>query len=126
MKWKILEGENAIVNAPVNAPEKLNNTEQLIVELMRNNPYIAEKNPNQCVIEGKAAFRNTAFPFAVTEGIITEIFSRYHSLNRDYGKTGRAVKFPDIPHRHKFDRNKNRLVRFSSRSIPANLSGWYG
>ena len=32
MKGKILEGENAAV--------KLNNTEQLIIELMRNNPYI--------------------------------------------------------------------------------------
>ena len=40
MKGKILEGENATVNAPVNAPVKLNNTEQLIIELMRNNPYV--------------------------------------------------------------------------------------
>lgn len=73
-----------------------------------------------------AVFRNTVFPFVVTEGIITEIFSRYHSLNQDYGKMGRAVKFPDIPHRHKFDRGKNRWVRFLSRSIPVNLRGWYG
>ena len=75
------------------------------------------------MIEGKAVFRNTAFPFVVTEGIIAEIFSRYHSLNRDYGKTGRAAKFLNIPHRHKFDQDRNRQVRFSSWSIPVNLSG---
>ena len=53
MKGKILEGENA--------PVKLNNTEQFIIELMRNNLYVTIEEMDRILVKDRRTItRNVA------------------------------------------------------------------